>query len=77
MSWKAIETEDGEARVIDTETNRVVARIISEPFQGMQIANLIAAAPDMEDTLHLVNSRIADLLLAVTAHEYVQRGEKR
>lgn len=53
MKWAAIETEDGEARVIDTDTNRVVARIISEPFEGMRIANLIAAAPD---TLHLLAS---------------------
>ena len=77
MKWAAIETEDGEARVIDTETNRVVARIISEPFEGMRDANLIAAAPDMEETLHLVNGRIADQLLAVTAHEYVQKEEER
>lgn len=76
MTWKAIETKDGEARVIDTETNRVVARIISEPFEGMQIANLIAAAPDMEETLHQVNGRIADQLLAVTAYEYVQKEER-
>lgn len=79
MRWKAIETEDGEARVIDITTDcvRVVARVISEPFKGMEIANLIAAAPDMEETLHLVNGRIADQLLAVTAHEYEQRGEER
>lgn len=77
MKWVAIETEDGEARVIDTETNRVVARIVSEPFQGMRDANLIAAAPDMEETLHEINERIADQLLAVTAHEYVQKEAKQ
>jgi hypothetical protein len=76
MKWTAIETEDGEARVIDTETNRVIARIISEPFQGMSDANLIASAPDMEETLHEVNERIAGLLLAVTAYEYVQKEER-
>jgi hypothetical protein len=55
MRWKAIETTDGEARVIDVTTDRVmvVARINSEPFQGMQIANMIAAAPD---TLNLLES---------------------
>ena len=47
MRWKTIETEDGEARVIDTEANRVIARIVSEPFEGMAIANLIASAPDI------------------------------
>jgi len=77
MTWKAIETEDGEARVVDTETNRVIARIVSKPFQGMSDANLIAAAPDMEETLHQVNGRIADQLLAVTAREYEQRGEEQ
>lgn len=60
MKWTAIETEDGEARVVDTETNRVVARIVSEPFKGMAIAELMAAAPD---TLHLLASykRLANL----------------
>jgi hypothetical protein len=76
MNWKAVETEDGEARVIDSKTGRVVARIVSEPFQGMRDANLIAAAPDMDETLHQVNGRIADLLLAVTAYEYVQKEEQ-
>lgn len=48
MKWAAIETEEGEARVIDVTTDqvRVVARIISEPFEVMAIANLIAAAPE-------------------------------
>jgi len=62
MKWTAIETEDGEARVIDVTTDqvRVVARIISEPFKGMAIAELMAAAPD---TLHLLASykRLANL----------------
>jgi len=80
MKWKAIQVErygDGEARVLDVENNRIVARIIIEPFEGLQIANMIASAPDMLETLHLVNERIADLLRAVTAHEYVQRGEEQ
>ena len=79
MKWAAIETEEGEARVIDVTTDqvRVVARIISEPFEEMRDANLIAAAPDMEETLHRVNGRIADQLLAVTAHEYVQKEEEQ
>lgn len=66
MKWAAIETEDGEARVIDTDTNRVVARIISEPFEGMRIANLIAAAPD---TLHLLVSykKLANLRQQINA----------
>lgn len=49
MKWKAIETEEGEARVIDVTTDRVmvIARINSEPFQGMEIAKLIADAPEL------------------------------
>ena len=59
MKWAAFETEDGEARVIDVTTDRVrvVARIISEPFEGMAIAKLIASAPDMLTIVQVIDPR--------------------
>lgn len=64
MRWRAIETDDGEARVIDVTTDRVwvVARINSEPFQGIQIADMIAAAPDTINLLEIYRDAYYKLL---------------
>lgn len=51
MKWAAIETDDGESQVIDAETNRAIARIVSRGFEGNQIATLIAAILNRLDIL--------------------------
>jgi hypothetical protein len=68
MSWKAIETKNGEAQVIDTETNQVIARIVSGPFKGIKTAEWMATAPD---TLRLLAAykRLANLRQEIDSQE--------
>lgn len=77
MRWLALETNCGKALVIDTWLNRVVAYVNSEPFKGMLIANMIAAAPDMQEALNEVSvqgkfSFIDDLLLKIESNHYIK-----
>lgn len=68
MEWVAFENDKtGESYVLDVKTNQIVARIASEPFQGMYIATLMASAPYMLESINR---------FLHTAEKYVSIQEK-